>query len=77
MKQLGGLQVIGTERHEAQRIDQQLRGRAGRQGEGRWAWCLVVIFFWGARDVDPVQFCLFFYVSLFLGVGMKCIQMQP
>ncbi len=31
--QLGGLHVIGTERHEARRIDNQLRGRAGRQGD--------------------------------------------
>jgi len=30
---LGGLYVIGTERHEARRIDNQLRGRSGRQGE--------------------------------------------
>ena len=30
---LGGLQIIGTERHEARRIDNQLRGRAGRQGD--------------------------------------------
>jgi preprotein translocase subunit SecA len=29
----GGLQVIGTERHEARRIDRQLRGRSGRQGD--------------------------------------------
>ena len=29
----GGLQIIGTERHEARRIDNQLRGRAGRQGD--------------------------------------------
>ena len=29
----GGLHVIGTERHEARRIDNQLRGRAGRQGD--------------------------------------------
>ena len=33
IKQLGGLHVIGTERHEARRIDNQLRGRAGRQGD--------------------------------------------
>ncbi len=33
IKQLGGLRVIGTERHEARRIDNQLRGRAGRQGD--------------------------------------------
>ncbi|MFA5228461.1 MAG: preprotein translocase subunit SecA [Candidatus Paceibacterota bacterium] len=33
VKKLGGLCVIGTERHEARRIDNQLRGRAGRQGD--------------------------------------------
>ncbi len=33
VRQLGGLYVIGTERHEARRIDNQLRGRAGRQGD--------------------------------------------
>lgn len=33
VKELGGLYVIGTERHEARRIDNQLRGRAGRQGD--------------------------------------------
>ena len=33
VKELGGLFVIGTERHEARRIDNQLRGRAGRQGD--------------------------------------------
>jgi len=33
VKTLGGLHVIGTERHEARRIDNQLRGRAGRQGD--------------------------------------------
>lgn len=33
VKSLGGLHVIGTERHEARRIDDQLRGRTGRQGD--------------------------------------------
>ncbi len=33
VKDLGGLHVIGTERHEARRIDNQLRGRSGRQGD--------------------------------------------
>ena len=33
VKQLGGLYVIGTERHESRRIDLQLRGRCGRQGD--------------------------------------------
>ncbi len=33
VKEKGGLHVVGTERHEARRIDNQLRGRAGRQGD--------------------------------------------
>lgn len=33
IKELGGLHIIGTERHESNRIDMQLRGRAGRQGD--------------------------------------------
>lgn len=33
VRELGGLHVIGTERHDARRIDNQLRGRAGRQGD--------------------------------------------
>ena len=33
VKVLGGLSIIGTERHESRRIDNQLRGRAGRQGD--------------------------------------------
>ncbi len=33
VKSLGGLSVIGTERHESRRIDNQLRGRSGRQGD--------------------------------------------
>ena len=33
VKELGGLCIIGTERHESRRIDNQLRGRAGRQGD--------------------------------------------
>lgn len=33
VKEIGGLQIIGTERHESRRIDLQLRGRSGRQGD--------------------------------------------
>jgi preprotein translocase subunit SecA len=33
VREIGGLHVIGTERHESRRIDNQLRGRAGRQGD--------------------------------------------
>ena len=33
VKKVGGLYIIGTERHESRRIDNQLRGRSGRQGD--------------------------------------------
>jgi preprotein translocase subunit SecA len=33
VRQIGGLRIVGTERHDARRIDNQLRGRAGRQGD--------------------------------------------
>ena len=33
VRELGGFAVIGTERHESRRIDNQLRGRSGRQGD--------------------------------------------
>lgn len=33
IKTLGGLYILGTERHESRRIDNQLRGRSGRQGD--------------------------------------------
>ncbi len=33
VQELGGLHVVGTERHESRRIDNQLRGRSGRQGD--------------------------------------------
>lgn len=33
VKESGGLAIVGTERHEARRVDRQLRGRAGRQGD--------------------------------------------
>jgi preprotein translocase subunit SecA len=33
----GGLHIVGTERHESRRIDNQLRGRAGRQGDPGWS----------------------------------------
>ncbi|MBQ0079058.1 MAG: preprotein translocase subunit SecA [Eubacterium sp.] len=41
VRELGGLCIIGTERHESRRIDNQLRGRAGRQGDpGKTIFCL-------------------------------------
>lgn len=51
VKELGGLCVIGTERHEARRIDNQLRGRAGRQGDPG-----VSKFFVSAQDDIMVRF---------------------
>ena len=33
VSELGGLHIIGTEIHESERIDMQLRGRSGRQGD--------------------------------------------
>ena len=33
VKEAGGLYILGTERHESRRIDNQLRGRSGRQGD--------------------------------------------
>jgi preprotein translocase subunit SecA len=38
----GGLHIIGTERHESRRIDNQLRGRSGRQGDARFVTILSV-----------------------------------
>ena len=39
----GGLHIVGTERHESRRVDNQLRGRSGRQGD---AGSVVSIFRW-------------------------------
>ena len=35
VEEIGGLFVLGTEKHESRRIDNQLRGRSGRQGDPR------------------------------------------
>lgn len=40
---LGGLHVVGTERHESRRIDNQLRGRSGRQGDPGSTRCVCVL----------------------------------
>ena len=41
VRELGGLYIIGTERHESRRIDNQLRGRSGRQGDpGETVFCI-------------------------------------
>lgn len=48
IEEMGGLHIVGTERHESRRIDNQLRGRAGRQG-GSW---IVPIFHQSGRRPD-------------------------
>ena len=52
VKCLGGLHVLGTERHEARRIDNQLRGRSGRQGDPG---LLAVLHLPGGRPDAPVR----------------------
>ncbi len=49
--EMGGLHVIATERHESRRIDRQLFGRAGRQGDPGWARAFVSL-----EDELPVRF---------------------
>ncbi len=51
VKELGGLAVLGTERHESRRIDNQLRGRSGRQGDPGFSQ-----FFISAEDDLLVRF---------------------
>ena len=49
VKELGGLFVLGTERHESRRIDNQLRGRAGRQGDPG------ITFFYMSLEDDLIE----------------------
>jgi len=60
VKELGGLKIIGTERHESRRIDNQLRGRAGRQGDpGESHLRMILCVFSVQRDLwDFSQQCL-------------------
>ena len=61
VRQLGGLCIIGTERHESRRIDNQLRGRSGRQGDpGMTQFCVsmedeLMRLFGGERMQNIVQ----------------------
>ena len=66
VSELGGLHVVGTERHEARRIDNQLRGRAGRQGDPGSSQ-----FFLSLED-DLMRIFAKQWVSSFLGkLGMQ------
>ena len=49
----GGLKIIGTERHESRRIDNQLRGRSGRQGDPGES---TFLYFPGGRSDASVRF---------------------
>lgn len=61
VRELGGLCIVGTERHESRRIDNQLRGRSGRQGDpGQTLFCLsmeddLMRLFGGERMQNLVQ----------------------
>ena len=75
VRQLGGLHIIGTERHESRRIDNQLRGRAGRQGDPGSTRFFIALdddlfrLFGG----DRVQFIM----SKFKGAGDKALEAGP
>ncbi|MFC1524895.1 preprotein translocase subunit SecA [Planctomycetota bacterium] len=64
--QLGGLHILGTERHEARRIDNQLRGRAGRQGDPGSSQ-----FFLSLEDTLMRLFVPAWVKEMFLKLGMK------
>ncbi|QUH22085.1 preprotein translocase subunit SecA [Alkaliphilus sp. B6464] len=63
---LGGLKVIGTERHESRRIDNQLRGRSGRQGDPG-----ETIFYLSLEDDLMNLFGASKYISLFKSLGTE------
>ena len=66
VKELGGLCVIGTERHESRRIDNQLRGRAGRQGDPGFSQ-----FFVSFEDDLLVRFGSDKYKSMMESIGFS------
>ncbi len=60
IQKLGGLHIIGTERHESRRIDNQLRGRSGRQGDmgsSRFFLCLEddLLRIFGSDKISPLM----------------------
>ena len=64
--ELGGLAVIGTERHESRRIDNQLRGRSGRQGDPGYT-----RFYLSAEDELMKRFCSDRFKSMLSMVVMQ------
>jgi preprotein translocase subunit SecA len=69
VKKLGGLAVIGTERHESRRIDNQLRGRSGRQGDPGYSRFYVCI-----EDDLMKRFASPTMFKMFDQMGDECIE---
>ena len=77
VKDAGGLAIIGTERHESRRVDRQLRGRAGRQGDPGssmfFVFCrlrqldYIIMFVFICQDVS-FDFPIYFHI---LSIKMK------
>jgi len=69
VRELGGLAVIGSERHESRRIDNQLRGRSGRQGDPGYS-----RFFVSVQDDLMIRFGSERMAGLFAQLGEQAIE---
>lgn len=69
VRELGGLCVLGSERHESRRIDNQLRGRSGRQGDPGYS-----RFFVSVQDELMVRFGSERYETLFSRLGDQAVE---
>jgi preprotein translocase subunit SecA len=69
VKALGGLAVLGSERHESRRIDNQLRGRSGRQGDPGYS-----RFFVSVQDELMVRFGSDRYQGIFQSLGDQAVE---
>ena len=69
VRELGGLAVLGSERHESRRIDNQLRGRSGRQGDPGYS-----RFYVSVQDELMVRFGSERYTALFSQLGDQVVE---
>ena len=69
VRELGGLAVLGSERHESRRIDNQLRGRSGRQGDPGYS-----RFYVSVQDELMVRFGSERYSALFNQLGDQAVE---
>ena len=69
VRDLGGLAVLGSERHESRRIDNQLRGRSGRQGDPGYS-----RFYVSVQDELMVRFGSERYTALFNQLGDQAVE---